>query len=355
MSFAESIYFYLAVAIVPLLGLFLYWSGKRRHNLVNRLGNPDLIARLSANVNWRGRRWQAGLWLATAALLLFVLARPQWGEEVRTVEREGVQVMVALDISESMLAEDIKPNRLSRAKLEIADLMTRLGGDEVGLVLFSGASFIQFPLTSDYATARSFLDDARPNVISKPGTNIGDAVRTAMSGFDENSAAQRVIVLITDGEAHDAEALATVEQAAEEGVIFYTIGFGSLEGVPIPDTDVYGNVVGFKQNRAGEVVLSRLDETTLREIAQIGNGHYYHASAGGSELDALVDELNRMQKGEMGTQMEVQKIERFQIFLALALALATLAYLIPERLAGSTGSRTQRLTSRLAPSLGLFR
>ena len=156
---------------------------------------------------------------------------------MQVVERTGVQVMVALDVSESMLAEDIKPNRLSRAKLEISDLMSRLGGDEVGLVLFSGASFIQFPLTSDYTTAQSFLDGARPGVISKPGTNIGDAVRTAMSGFDENSNSQRVIVLITDGEAHDAEAMNAVQQAADEGVIFYTIGFGSPEGVPIPETD----------------------------------------------------------------------------------------------------------------------
>ena len=207
------------------------------------------------------------------------LARPQWGAETQEVERKGVQVMVALDVSNSMLAQDVKPSRLERAKLEIADLMRRLGGDEVGLVLFSGASFIQFPLTSDYATAQSFLDDARPSVISKPGTDIGDAVRTALRGFDEHSNSQRVILLITDGEGHDPNSLDVVKQAAEEGVLFYTIGFGSPEGVPVPLVDDAGNVVGYKQDAAGETVLTRLDEKTLQEVARIGGGQYYRATA----------------------------------------------------------------------------
>ena len=250
---------------IPALALLMVYANRRRHAVLARLGNPVLVKRLGASVNWRGRRWQTGLWFASIVLLLLSLARPQWGEDVQVVDRTGVQVMVALDVSESMLAEDIKPNRLSRAKLEIADLMSRLGGDEIGLVLFSGASFIQFPLTSDYTTAQSFLDGARPGVISKPGTNIGDAVRTALTGFDDNSNSQRVIVLITDGEAHDAEAMNAVQQAADEGVIFYTIGFGSPEGVPIPEMDAAGNVVGFKTDRNGETVLSRLDEETLAE------------------------------------------------------------------------------------------
>lgn len=332
MSFANPNYLTITLIVIPaLIGLFV-WAGHRRRQALQRLGNPVLIARLSANVNFRGRRWQAVLWIASIALILFSLARPQWGENVQQVEREGVQVMVALDVSQSMLAEDIKPDRLSRAKMEIADLMTRLGGDEIGLVLFSGASFIQFPLTSDYGTARSFLDGARPEVISKPGTDIGHAVRTAMSGFDENSSAQRVIVLITDGEGHDPNSMDVVQQAADEGVVFYTIGFGSPEGVPIPEYDAYGNQVGFKQDRNGEIVLSRLDEGTLQEIARIGNGQYFRATASGGELDTLVSELNRLQQGEIGTQMEVHRIERFQVFLLLALALLIVATLIPERI-----------------------
>lgn len=331
MTFGAPNYLTILLFVVPATGLLLWWAQRRRAAAMARLGNPALVKRLAATVNWRGRQWRNGLWLAAVALIIFSLARPQWGEEVREVEREGVQVMVALDVSQSMLAEDIKPNRLERAKLEISDLMERLGGDEIGLVLFSGASFIQLPLTSDYGTARTFLDGARPGVISQPGTNIGDAVRTAMSGFDENSNSQQVIVLITDGEAHDPDAISAVQAAADQGVIFYTIGFGSQEGVPIPEYDAAGQPVGFVTDRNGEVVLSRLDEQTLQEIATMGGGQYYRATAAGTELDALVGELNSLQKGEIGSQVEITRIERFQWFLAPALLLLVIATLIPAR------------------------
>lgn len=332
MSFAQPEYLTAIIIVLPLLGLFLAWAARQRQAALRRLGNPTLIERLGAQVNRPGRRWQAALWLAAVTLVLVALARPQWGAETQEVERQGVQVMVALDVSSSMLAEDIKPSRLERAKLEIADLMRRLGGDEVGLVLFSGASFIQFPLTSDYATAQSFLDDARPSVISKPGTDIGDAVRTALRGFDEHSNSQRVILLITDGEGHDPNSLDVVRQAAEDGVIFYTIGFGAPEGVPVPQLDTAGNLIGYKRDAAGETVLTRLDEKTLQEIATIGGGQYFRATASGAELDGLLAGLDQLQKGEIGTQLETRQIERFQIPLALALIALVASYLIPDRL-----------------------
>ncbi len=332
MTFGAPNYLAILLFVAPATALLLWWAQRRRRVAMAKLGNPVLVRRLSASVNWRGRQWRNGLWLAAVMLLIFSMARPQWGEEIREIDREGVQVMVALDVSQSMLAEDVKPNRLDRAKLEISDLMNRLGGDEIGLVLFSGASFIQLPLTSDYSTARTFLDGARPGVISQPGTNIGDAVRTAMTGFDENSSSQRVIVLITDGEAHDADTVNAVQTAVDEGAIFYTIGFGSVAGVPIPEYDSAGMPAGFKTDRNGEVVLSKLDEATLQKIAAIGGGQYYRATAGGTELVALVEELNRLQKGEIGSQLEIMRIERYQIFLAMALALLVIATLIPARL-----------------------
>ena len=218
MTFAKPEFLLALIILLPTMALFFLWFRGRQKAAIKRLGNPELIKRLSAGVNWRGRRWMTGLWFATLILILIALARPQWGVEEETFEQKGVQVMVALDVSQSMLAEDIKPNRLSRAKLEITDLMTRLGGDEVGLVLFSGASFIQFPLTSDYGTARTFLDNARPGVISKPGTAIGDAIRTALTGFDEKRPSQKVLLIITDGEDHEADTLAMVQQAADEDV-----------------------------------------------------------------------------------------------------------------------------------------
>ena len=244
--------------------------------------------------------------------------------------------MVALDVSKSMLAQDIKPDRLTRAKLEISDLMDRLDGDEIGLVLFSGASFIQFPMTSDYGTARSFLNNARPEFISRPGTEIGDAIRTAMGGFDNKRESQKVILIVTDGENHQPDAIAEAQRAAEEGVIIYTIGFGSPRGEPIPEMAPDGTVLGYLTDQNGEVVLSRLDEAPWSEIARVGRGRYYHAGADGSELDALISEMGRLQAAQLESRFETTKIERFQIFLLGAVLALVAAELIPTRVKAKT-------------------
>lgn len=245
------------------------------------------------------------------------------------VQREGLQVVVALDVSTSMLADDLKPNRLARAKLEIADLMARLDGDEVALVLFSGASFVQFPLTSDYNTAQQFLRAAAPGAISQPGTNVGEAIATALGAFDENSSAQRVLLIFTDGEAHDADALAQAQVAADAEVRIYTVGLGSPEGAPVPALDAFGNVVGQKIGSDGQPVVTKLDEATLQQIAEIGGGSYALARPGGEHLDALQQALAALQEGEFGEQADVRRIERYQPFAALALLLLAAATLLP--------------------------
>lgn len=333
MLFAQPLYLYLIPVVVGGLALLLWWSERQRRAALARLGSPALISRLSARVNTRGRDWQRILWLVAAALLMVALARPQWGEQVETIERQGLQLVVALDVSTSMLAGDIKPSRLERARLEIADLMQRLQGDEVALVLFSGASFVQFPLTSDYTTARKFLEGAKPGVISRPGTNVGDALRTSLNAFDSESGSQKVLLLISDGEAHDADTLRVAQEVADQGVRIYTIGFGSPEGAPVPQLDVFGRVVGTKLDAQGLPVISRLDEATLAQIARIGGGVYARAEAGGQELAVLTDALAQMQRGSVGETTDVRRIERFQIFLALALAALLGATLIPDALA----------------------
>jgi Ca-activated chloride channel family protein len=330
MTLVKPVFLY-GLFLLPLMGLFLWWASRRRKEDLARLGNLALVQRLSSTANWRGRRWRDALWLVVVALLFVSLARPTWGTETEVVEQEGIQVMVALDVSKSMLAQDIKPDRLSRAKMEIADLMSRLGGDEIGLVLFSGASFVQFPLTADYATALTFLDNARPEVISRPGTAIGDAIGTAMAGFDAKRASQKVILLITDGEDHEGDAVAMAEQAAEQGILIYTIGFGSPQGEPIPETNQQGEITGYKRGENGDVILSRLDEATLREVAKAGGGQYFLATADGSELVALAGELDALQKAELSAQLETRGIERFQGFLLVALALMVVSELIPDR------------------------
>jgi Ca-activated chloride channel family protein len=350
MTFVNPIFLYSLIFLLPTLIVFVLWVSRQQRSALNRLGNSVLLQRLTANVNWRGRRWQTLLWFLALIGLVFALARPQWGTETHEVEQKGIEVMVALDVSNSMLAQDIKPDRLSRAKMEIADLMTLLGGNEIGLVLFSGASFIQFPLTADYNTALTFLDNASPQVISKQGTNVSDAIRTALSGFDFNRPSQKVLLLITDGEAHDSDVKSMAQQAADQGVLIYTIGFGSPEGEPIPEYDVAGNVVGYKRDQNGEVVLSRLDENTLQQIAQIGGGRYFRAGADGSELTAITAELDALQKSALSTQVETWGIERFQYFLWVVLIALVVAELIPDRIRQKTRGRRAAMNSRLASS-----
>jgi Ca-activated chloride channel family protein len=346
MNFAKPEYLF-ALLSLPAAGLFLLWARRKREQALARLGDRALLRKLTRSINWRGRGWRNVLMLLSLTLLIIAMARPQWGSESREINQEGLQVMVALDVSQSMLAQDIKPTRLERAKLEIADLMKQLDGDEVGLVLFSGASFIQVPLTSDYFTALNYLDSAHPDVISRPGTVIGDAIHTAMYGYDPNLASQKVLIIMTDGEDHETDPLAAAKEAADEGVLIYTIGFGTPEGEPIPITDEYGQIVDYKRDQAGEVVLSQLDENTLQAIAQTGNGKYYRASADGSELVNLLAEIETLQKDQLQSRVETRFIERYQIFLAAALVLLVISELIPDRLTDRLSpSRSWRVLSR---------
>jgi Ca-activated chloride channel family protein len=315
-----------------LFGLLLFFLRKRQERLLARLGAAKLISKLSASVNWRGRRWRTRLWFVAMILLILALARPRWGAKVEYIERQGVEIMIVLDVSDSMLAEDFKPNRLARAKLEISELMDRLDGNEIGLVLFSGAAFVQFPLTSDFATARMFLESAYPGIISRPGTAIAEAIAIAHTGFNQERSSQKVMIILTDGENHEGDVMQAVAEAVEEGVIIYTIGFGSPNGEPIPKYNHIGELVGYKQDRQGNTVLTRLDETTLQKIALLANGRYYRATPDGREVGLLVDSIGDLRTSELEGRFETQGIERFQLFLVLAVMALVGTELIPDRL-----------------------
>jgi len=274
--------------------------------------------------------------------LIIALARPQWGSHVEYIERRGVEIMVVLDISESMMAEDFLPNRLARAKLEISELMDQLEGNEMGLVLFSGAAFVQFPLTSDFATARTFLDAAHPGLISRPGTALAEAIQIAMTGFNEERATQKVIVLLTDGESHEGDAFAAAQEAFDQGIIIYTIGFGSPDGVPIPEYDQLGNLLGYKQDKQGDTVLTQLDELTLQQLALMTDGRYFRALPDGREVDSLANEIKDLQTSELESRFETRGVERFQWFLFVAVIALTVIELIPDRLRGKTLKEEQQ-------------
>lgn len=339
MQFANPEFLILGVLVVITAIAGIVWAQRRQSKALANLGQSELIRRLTDSVNWSGRRWQAILRVAGLSLLLVAAARPQWGTETREVEQEGLQVMVALDVSQSMLADDIKPSRLERAKLEIGDLMKRLNGDEVGLVLFSGASFVQVPLTTDYATALSYLETAGPGTISRPGTVIGEAIRTAVEAFDEKLPSQKVLILMTDGEDNETDPVAAAREAAGDNVLIYAIGFGTPEGSPVPETNPFGQVVGFKTDAQGNPVISRMDEAMLQQITSIGGGRYYRASADGRELDSLLAEIDTLQRAQLQSRTTVNYIERFQIFLALGLLALVISELIPDRVTESTRRR----------------
>jgi len=333
MNFARPNYLYL-LGLIPLAATFLAWAASRRRAALARIGLPDLIATLSASVSRRKRRWKTVLWLVALVALVVALARPRWGTQVTVKAQEGVEVMVALDVSSSMLAEDVKPNRLTRAKLTVEELMDRLGGNDVGLVLFSGAAFIQFPLTTDFNTARAFLEGAGPGSISRPGTALEEAIRVALDGFPEERATSRVILLLTDGEGHEGDPLAAAREAAEQDTVIYAIGFGSPEGEPIPIRDDGGAVGDYKKDAQGKMVLSRLDEVTLQQITAETGGRYSRASAGGEEIGAIVEAISALETGEKEGQFETYGVERFEWFAGAALLALTAETFVSDRKSG---------------------
>ena len=348
MTFANPEYL-LLLAALPVAVILAYLAARSGRRSLERLGEPRLVNRLASNVNGFGRTAAAALTLCALALAIVALARPQWGETVRTVERQGVQIMVALDISRSMLAEDLEPNRLVRAKLEVADLMNRLQGDEMGLVLFSGAAFVQFPLTFDYATARNFLENVSPAMISRQGTAIADAIEKASTGFDDSRASQKVILIISDGENHEEDPVAAARRAADDGIVIYAMGIGSAEGGTIPIYDNFSGIfLGNLADRNGNTVISRLDEDTLASVAQAGGGRFIRADGFNNAAAEFARELEDLQKATIESEIETSRVERFQIFAVAAIALLIAAALIADR------RRDPRKTTANRRALGLM-
>ncbi len=320
-----------ALLLVPLLAAFLWLALRQKRKALDRFGASELVRKLAATVSRRGVVAKRILLLVGLTLLILALARPQFGTRVETVRREGQDIIVALDVSNSMLAEDIAPNRLERAKLAVSRLIDRLEGDRIGLVAFAGDAFVQSPLTVDYAAARLFLNAMEPDLVPVQGTNLGAALAVSLNAFDEQERQHRVLIVITDGEDHEGEIDEAITRAGESGIRIHTVGIGSPDGVPIPDFDESGRRRGFKRDADGNVVTTRLEETTLRRIADETGGDYTRVTARGRELYALADEIAGMEGREIEAQQLTQYEEQYQIFLGLALALLLAEILVSER------------------------
>ncbi len=326
--FAHPEYLWALVMVPVMTALFILSRIQRKHAL-KKFGDPGLLKYLMPSAS--GSRPVIKFTLLMLALALFIagLARPQFGSKLKKVKRQGVEVVIALDVSNSMMAEDIKPNRLERAKRAIDRLISKLKDDKIGLIVFAGDAYMQLPITSDYNSAQLFLSAVNTEMIPKQGTAIGAAIGMAMRSFTPNPSSSKAIIVITDGENHEDDAVSAAEEAHKNGIVVHTIGMGLPQGSPIPLTG--GGQGEYRRDREGNVVITRLDEVTLQKISAAGGGIYLRANTAQVGLDDLFDEINKMQKSEMEARTFSEYEEQFQYFFAAALILLLLEFMILER------------------------
>ena len=329
MRFGEPYYFNL-LWLVPFLALLYFWARKKKQKLLERFCGSALVPHLAGANLWKVQRNKAALMIASMALMAIALTQPQWGYEWEELRQEGVDIIIAIDVSNSMLAGDIKPNRLERAKRKVSDLLQMLDGDRVGLVAFAGTSYLQCPLTLDYAAAAIFLDSIDTDLIPVQGTAIGHAIRTATRAFSQTERKSKALILITDGEDHEGKAMSAAKEAGEQGIIIFTIGIGQEMGAPMPSLK---SGRGFKKDKSGEVIVSRLNETLLQKISLATGGSYVRSVTGDMDLNKIYrnDIKKRVDTKELKTSRIKLWQGRFQWFILLALICLTLERGIREK------------------------
>ena len=311
--------------LVPVLLIVYGISRHLRSRAVLRFGEPSLVRQLMPSWSSAKGWWRMVLFCLAFFFFVIGLSRPLIGAKLSERETRGAEIMICLDVSNSMLAQDYRPDRLSRAKLAISRLVDRLQDDRIGLVVFAGTSFVQLPITADYISAKMFLDNIDTGSIPIQGTAIGDAIITAARGFSAQSEKSRAIIVITDGENHEDDAVAAAKTVAESGIKVYTIGVGSGEGEPIP---VNGELL---RDKSGNIVVSRLDEQMLKDIAAAGGGSYVHAGNEEFGLNPIVDEISRMEDERLSSIVFEEYDELYMYFLGIALGLFVIEILIGER------------------------
>lgn len=325
--FGEPLYLYLLI-ILPLLVIFYLYSNYRRRKRLRRYGDMELLERLMPQVSQYRPDVKFWLTIAAMAMVIFMLAQPQFGSKMETVKRQGIETVVALDVSNSMMAEDVTPSRLAKSKRLVSRLVETFNNDKVALIVFAGEAFTQLPITSDYVSAKMFLESISPSLISTQGTDVRAAIDLALKSFTPNEGVGRAIVLITDGENHEGGAIEAAKEAAEKGVHVFVLGVGSPDGAPIP---VEGSNE-FRRDKDGNVVVTRLNEDMCREIARAGNGMYVRVDNTNNAERALNAEINKLAKADVETQVFTEFDEQFQVLAWLALIfLAVEAMLLDRR------------------------
>jgi Ca-activated chloride channel family protein len=324
----ENPEFLYILILIPVMIIFFIVDVKRRKKMIEKIGDPQIVKGLMPDFSEGRHRFKFWLVIFILAFMSVLLAQPQMGSKLEEVKREGVEIMIALDVSNSMKARDIKPNRIERAKQAIASLVGRLKNDRIGLIVFAGDAYIQLPITTDYVSAKMFLSSINTNVVPRQGTAIGSAINLASKSFSPDPESNKVIIVITDGENHQGNAIEASKAASEKGITVYTIGMGLPKGAPIPIAEGDNE---FQRNKEGEVVISKLDEDMLNKIAINGGGRYIPANNARVGLNALFDEINKLEKTEFETKIYTAYDEKFQIIAGIVLFILLLELLVMER------------------------
>ncbi len=344
LRFAHPEYLW-ALILLPVLMIGFFLLHRRRKQLLRAFVSEPLVDQLTPGASTAKRTLKQTILLLSLASLIVAAANPQVGTRLEEVKREGIDLFIALDVSLSMKAEDIRPSRLEKAKRDVSDLLRKLQGDRVGLVVFAGEAFVQFPLTADYSAADLFINAVDVDAVPVPGTMIGSAIEVALKSFRTDLPTQKAIVVVSDGENTEGDVAGAVEKARKAGVRVFTIGMGTPEGSPIPIYGANGERTDYKHDREGNIVLTKLDESSLQQIALTTGGTYRRATNAGNEIDDIYKELSSIQKTQMGSLQVTGFEDQFFYPLALGIFLLFVEMLLSER----RGKLLTRLT-RLLPA-----
>jgi Ca-activated chloride channel homolog len=324
--FANSYILYFLI-LVPLFTIVFVFLQNRKRKAIESFGNTELMEHLMPDAS-KSRPIVKFVLLMTALVFIILgLARPQFGSKLQKMKRKGIEIMIALDVSNSMNARDVQPTRLEHAKQIVSKLVERLDNDKIGLIVFAGEAYMQMPITTDYVSAKMFLSDINTNLVSVQGTAIGDAMNLALRSFSNSSDIQKVLIIITDGENHEDDPIEVAKTLNEKGILIYTMGIGSPEGSPI----LAENGQDFKKDQSGSVVISKLDEVTLQKIAVNAGGVYIRANNTQASLNSLFSKLDNLNKKEFEAKVYSDYDDQFQYFFGFALLILLIEYFIVER------------------------
>ncbi len=323
--------FYLyALGLIPLFILIYLLLNIWRKRALKNYGDMTVIQQLFPDVSKAKRFWKFVLFTTSFTFLIIGIVNPQVGTKLEEVKRKGADLMICLDISNSMKAEDLQPNRLEKAKQAISKLLDKLEGDRIGIVVFAGQAYVQLPITTDYSAAKLFLESINTDLIPTQGTDIGGAIDLAVESFGKDVGKNKAIVIITDGEDHEEGAVKAAAAAAEKGIVIHTIGMGSVEGAPIP---VYKGTVreGFRKDKEGNTIVTKLNEQALQEISAAANGIFVRASNSDAGLNNVLEAVNKLEKKQFDSKMYSDYEDRFQWFISAALLLLIIETFLSER------------------------